>query len=158
MVKSLPAVLETRVRSLGWEDPLGKEMATNSSILAWKIPWAEEESGEIQSMGSQRMTPLSDFTFTSLFTFIPIGGASGEEPARQCGRRKRHGVRSLGGEYPLEERMATTPVSLPRESHGQRSLEGYSPWGHKELDTTEATAHTHTHTLIEGRGPGLDRK
>ena len=48
-------MLETRVRSLGREDPLGKEMATNSSILAWKIPWAEEESGEIQFMGSQRI-------------------------------------------------------------------------------------------------------
>ena len=41
-VKSLPAVRETLVRSLGWEDPLEKEMATHSSILAWKIPWMEE--------------------------------------------------------------------------------------------------------------------
>ena len=45
-------------------------------------------------------------------------------------------VRSLGCEDPLEEGMAT-PVSLPGESHGQRSLVGYSPWGRKELDTTE---------------------
>ena len=42
--------------------------------------------------------------------------------------------------------MATTPVSLPRESHGQRSLAGYSLRSHKELGTTEATEHTHTHT------------
>ena len=42
MVKRLPAVRETRVRSLGWEDPLEKEMATHSSNLAWKIPWTEE--------------------------------------------------------------------------------------------------------------------
>ena len=41
-VKSLLAVQETRVRSLGWEDPMEKEMATHSSILAWKIPWMEE--------------------------------------------------------------------------------------------------------------------
>ena len=41
-VKSLPAVLETQVRSLGREDPLAKEMATHSSILAWRIPWTEE--------------------------------------------------------------------------------------------------------------------
>ena len=41
-VNSLPAVRETRVRSLGWEDPLEKEMATHSSILAWRIPWTEE--------------------------------------------------------------------------------------------------------------------
>ena len=51
-VKRLPAVQETQVQSLGWEDPLEKEMATHSSILAWKIPWAEE-LGRLQSMGSQ---------------------------------------------------------------------------------------------------------
>ena len=55
---------ETQVRSLGWEDPLEKEMATHSSNLAWKIPWMEEESGGLQSMWSQSLTRLSDFTFT----------------------------------------------------------------------------------------------
>ena len=45
MVKKLPATQKTRVRSLGWEDPLEKGMATHSSILAWRIPWAEEPSG-----------------------------------------------------------------------------------------------------------------
>ena len=54
MVKRLPAMQETRVRSLSWEDPLEKEMATHSSILAWKIPWTEEP-GRLQSMGSQRV-------------------------------------------------------------------------------------------------------
>ena len=53
-VMNLPAVQETRVRSLGWEDPLEKEMAIHSSILAWKILWTEE-SGGLQSMGSQRV-------------------------------------------------------------------------------------------------------
>ena len=53
-VKDLPAVQETRVRSLGWEDPLKKELATQSSILAWKISWTEEPGG-LQSMGSQRV-------------------------------------------------------------------------------------------------------
>ena len=48
-------------------------------------------------------------------------------------------VPSLGREDPLEKEMATTPVVLPGESHGQRSLVGYSLWGHKESDTTEAT-------------------
>ena len=51
---SLSAVQETRVQSLGWEDPLEKEMATHSSTLAWKIPWSEEP-GRLQSMGSQRV-------------------------------------------------------------------------------------------------------
>ena len=53
-VKNLPAVQETQVQSLGWEDPLEKEMTTHSSILAWKISWTEEPGG-LQSMGSQRV-------------------------------------------------------------------------------------------------------
>ena len=63
MVKRLPTMRETRVQPLGQEDLLEKEMATHSSILAWKIPWMEE-SGRLQSMGSQtvghnRVTSLS---------------------------------------------------------------------------------------------------
>ena len=53
MVKRLSTMLETRVRSLGWEGPLEKEMATHSSTIAWKIPWTEEP-GRLQSRGSQR--------------------------------------------------------------------------------------------------------
>ena len=49
LVKNLPAMWETRLQSLGWEDPLEKGMATHSSILAWRIPWM------VQSMGSQRV-------------------------------------------------------------------------------------------------------
>ena len=51
MVKNLPAMRETQVGSLGWEDPLEKEMATHSNILSWRIPWTEEP-GELQSVGS----------------------------------------------------------------------------------------------------------
>ena len=54
LVKNLPAVQETWVRSLGCEDPLEKGMATHSSILAWRIPWTEESCG-LQSMGLQRV-------------------------------------------------------------------------------------------------------
>ena len=54
---------ETWVRSLGREDPLEKEMATHSGILAWRIPWTEE-LGRLQSTVSQSRTRLSDFTFT----------------------------------------------------------------------------------------------
>ena len=54
MVKNLPAMWETWVRFLGWKDPLEKEMATHSSILAWEIPWTEEPGG-LQSMGSQEV-------------------------------------------------------------------------------------------------------
>ena len=53
-VKNLLAMPETRVPSLGWEDPLEKGMATHSNILAWEIPWSEEPAG-LQSMGLQRV-------------------------------------------------------------------------------------------------------
>ena len=54
VVKNLQGKQETQVQSLGWEDSLEKEMATDSSILAWKIPWTEEP-GRLQPMGSQRV-------------------------------------------------------------------------------------------------------
>ena len=54
MVKNFPAMQETQVQSLGWEDPLEKEMATCSSVLAWRIPWTEEP-GRLQFMESQRV-------------------------------------------------------------------------------------------------------
>ena len=61
--------------------------------------------------------------------------------------RQETWVRSLGPEDPLEKGMATPPVFLPGESHGQKSLVGYSPWGRKESDMTEGVrAHTHTQT------------
>ena len=53
-LKHLPPMRDTRVRSLGWEYPLEKEMATHLRILAWRIPWLEEP-GRLQSMGSQRV-------------------------------------------------------------------------------------------------------
>ena len=54
MIKNLPAMWETQVLSLGWEDPLEKVMATHPSVLAWRIPWTEEPGG-LQSMGLQRV-------------------------------------------------------------------------------------------------------
>ena len=53
-VKNLPVMREIWVQSMGWEDPLEKEMATHSSILAWEIPWTQEPGG-LQSMGLQRV-------------------------------------------------------------------------------------------------------
>ena len=60
-LKRLPSMPETRVQSLGGEDPLEKEMVTHSSILAWRIPWTEKP-GRLQSTGLQSRTRLSDFT------------------------------------------------------------------------------------------------
>ena len=72
-LKHLPPLRETRVWSLGWEEPLQKEMATHSSILAWRIPWMEKP-GRLQSMGSQRVwhdwaTSLSLFSLQLSFVF-----------------------------------------------------------------------------------------
>ena len=65
MVKSLPAMQETRVRSLGWKDPLEKEMETHSNILAWKILWMEEP-GRLQSKGSQRVRQIAGRNINNL--------------------------------------------------------------------------------------------
>ena len=73
MVRHLPAVRETWVRSLGWEDPQEKEMATHSSTLAWKIPWTEEP-GRLQSMGHKELdtTERLQFHFDFLYLFSAI--------------------------------------------------------------------------------------
>ena len=63
--------------------------------------------------------------------------ARGTELAYQCRRHKRHWFNPWVGKIPWSRSWQPTPVFLPGESHGQRSLEGYSPWGHKESDTTE---------------------
>ena len=69
MVKNLPVMQETWVRSPGHEDPLKKEMATHSSILAWRIPWTEEP-GSLQSMGSQRVDMTEQLTLSLSFQFL----------------------------------------------------------------------------------------
>ena len=81
MVKNLPAMLETRVWSLGWEDPLEKGTAIHSSILAWRIPWTEKPVG-LQSVESQRvsMTERLIHTFTKVGSHFP-GGSVGKESA-----------------------------------------------------------------------------
>ena len=66
MVRSLPAMQETWVRSLGWEDPLEKERTTHSSILAWKIPWTEEPGRLHSPWGCKE----SDMTVTNTHTHI----------------------------------------------------------------------------------------
>ena len=71
MVKSLPAMRETRVRSLGQEDPLEKEMATHSSILAWKIPWREEPDRLYSPGGHKELDTTERLHFHfSLLIFI----------------------------------------------------------------------------------------
>ena len=67
------------------------------------------------------------------------GGISGKEPTYQCRRLKRPTFHPYVGKMPWRRAWQPTPVFLPGEFHGERSLVGYSPWGHKELGTTEVT-------------------
>ena len=94
-VKNLPTMHETWVRSLGWENLLEKEMATDSSSLAWKIPWMEERT-------------------CGLFWWL-----SSEESSCQC---NTCGFDSWVRNIPQRRKWQLTPGFLLRESHGQRSL------------------------------------
>ena len=82
-----------------------------------------------------------------------LGGAGSKEPPCQCRRPKRCRFHPWVGKIPWRRAWQTTPVFLPEESCGQRSLAGYSPEGHKESDTTEVTARMHTLTArSKGKG------
>ena len=76
--------------------------------------------------------------FVEYFLGFP-GGAGGKEPTCQCRQRQRQGFDPWVGKIPWQRAQQPTPVFLPGESHGQRSLAGYSPQGCTELDSTEAT-------------------
>ena len=99
MVKCLPAMWETRVQSLGWEDPLEKEMTTQSSTLAWKIPWSEEP-GRLQSMGYKESdtTERLHFHFPLSYVEILTAGAPERDLFWRHGpyRGNRVKMRSLG--------------------------------------------------------------
>ena len=77
-----------------------------------------------------------------------MGRANGKEPACQCRRHKRHGFNPWLGKIPWRRKWQPTPVFLPGESHGQRSLVGYSPYDHKESDMTEVIYHAHMLWLL----------
>ena len=102
MVKRLPTMRETRVRSLGWEDALEKEMATHSSTLDWKIPWTEEP-GRLQSMGSQRVRHhwvTSGSFFLSLETWTIMITQFWQSPNQKCllcSTRWQSRIREKGG-------------------------------------------------------------
>ena len=161
MVKNLPAVWETRVWSLGQEDPLEKGMATHSSVLAWRIPWIEEP-GRLQFMGLQRvghdwalslqeiylpnrllgMNRVSSsrpIAFIVNMWFDPCSGlliGKDSDAGRDCGQEEKGTT---------EDEMAGWHHWLDgRESHwtpgvgdGQGGLACCNSWGHKESDTTE---------------------
>ena len=87
----------------------------------------------------QKQNKINKWIEATMYTGGFPGGASGKEPACQYRRHKRHGFDPWVRKMPWKTASKPTPVFLPGESHGQRSLEGYSPQGRKELDTTEVT-------------------
>ena len=133
------------VQFWGWEDPLKKKVATHSSILAWRIPWAEE-LGRLQSKGLQE----SDMTyglnhhhyeFITIFHILinhliilkMVKVLSGKISIKTLSLLLKFYTKMFpGGEHgnPLQH-------SCLENLHRQRSLKGYSPWGCKELDMTE---------------------
>ena len=102
--------------------------------------WWTGRPGMLWFMGSQSWTQLSDWT---KLNWCPIAGfpgdASGKEPTCQCRRHKRCRFSPWVGKIPWRRARQPTPVFLPGESHEQRSLVGYSPWGHIGSDTTQET-------------------
>ena len=164
MIKNLPAIQKTWVQSLGQQDPLEKGMATHSSIIAQRIAWTEEPGGP-QSTGLQRVRhdwmtntctslhiccicnihllyPFVCWWTLTLFLkswlqWITLQGTWG------CRYLSKTLISFLWWAY-VWSHLQPTPVFLPGEFHGQRSLENYSPWDCKELDTTEQLATQHT--------------
>ena len=127
---------ETWVRSLGWEDPLEKEMATHSSILAWRIPWTEEPGG-LQSMGSQRVghdwTTSLHFQLQHNMSWLhwlgkwcmwqesPLFNSSATESLDVHKETRRGGGKKMGKE---EERAEREEVRQPGELKWHQSLSG----------------------------------
>ena len=115
----------------------------NGSILAWRVPWTEEP-GKLWSIGSQRVghkweTNTLHLLWKSIYYRASQVALVVKNATANAGDIKRLGFDPWVGKTPWKREWHPTPVFLPGESHGQRSLVNYSPWGHKESDTTEAT-------------------
>ena len=123
----------TSVWSLGGEDFLEEGIATQSRILAWRIPWTEEPGG-LQSTGLPRVRHDWSYLANTQSSRGLCRWLGGEESTCQW-RRLRFDI--WARKIPWRREWLPTPGFLPGEFHGQRSLEGYSPWGHKESDMTE---------------------
>ena len=174
VVKNLPAVQETQVWSLGQEDPLEKGMATHSSILAWRIPQTEEP-GSVQSIGLQRVrhdaqilwAPPTEYIIIYLlvhdFTALATEDVDSfkwhkeasllTQMVKNLPIMQETWVQSLGQEDPLEKGMATHSSILAWKFLRTEEPVGYSPWGCKELDTTEQLTHFNIHHFYWGPGP-----
>ena len=121
------AMQETSVRSLGWEDPLEKWLATHSSVLAWRIPWTEDTGG-LQSKVFQRVR--QDWATNTFKTFLVA------QTVKHLSTMRGTQVCSLGGKDLLEKEMATHSSILAWKIPWTEDLVDYCPWGRKESDTT----------------------
>ena len=115
-------------------------MATHSSILPGE---SHGQKVIVHGISESDMTEQLTTMATKARGFP--GGASDKVPAYQHRRHKRLGFHPWVRKIVWRRAWQPTPVFLPGESHGQRSLVGYSPWGHKESNMTKATWHAHTH-------------
>ena len=113
---------------------LSKVWSRNSQVQVQRTV-KRDNAFEVRSGSKVGQGPVLFFP-RSYFWGFP-GGASGKESACQCRRCKRGGFNPWVRKIPWRRKWQPTPVFLPGKSHGQRSLAGYSPWGCKELDTTE---------------------
>ena len=147
-----------------WLDNITDSMDVNLSKLQELLKDKETWQAAVQGQQKSYMTQLLNTNMRTLsflhqnkhkqneifFFFLVVlieqgfpGGASGKEPACQGRRHRRHQFDPWLGEIPWRREWQPTPIFLSGESHGQRSLEGYSPWGCKESDTAE---HSLTHS------------
>ena len=128
---------ETRVQSLGWEDPMEEGMATHSSVLAWRIPWTEEP-GRLPSLGSQKVrhnwSNLAHMQLSALMQETPKH-ALGPRPKGGTGREKRERERNR------ERRSRVTVLELRRGPDGNLQ---------RALETEQGPAHPHQEVFKQG--------
>ena len=141
LVKNPSAVQETWVRSLCWEDPLEEAWQPSPVFLPGESHGQRSLAG--CSLWGCKESDIAQRSIGGL-----PGGASSKESACKCRRHRRRGFHPWVGKVPWSKKWQPTPVFLLEKFHGQRSLEDCSPWGCKELDTTERT-YTQTHTYTE---------
>ena len=110
-----------------------------SVLIIWWCPCVESSLGLLERVFAM----TSVFSWQNSFSLCPASfcdfpdSTSDKEPACQCRRHKRLGFHPWVRKIPWRRKWQPTPIFLPGEFHGQRSLEDYSPWGHKKSDTTE---------------------
>ena len=138
---------DTRVWFLGWEDPLEKEMATHSSILAWRIPWTEEPGG-VQSMGSQE----SDMTKQLNYHHRGLSGlprwCSSKEPVCQCRRHRRGRVNPWARKIPWRRHGNPLQYSCLENSMDRGAWRAIVHGIAKSWDMTEWLTYTHIASLF----------